>query len=241
MKIRVCPNCGKENLKDAFNCIDCGATLSVKTIMDSESEKLLIETLGAGNVTLLHISPAFQKEIKNILKALPDDETSRWGCNITSLSAQAPFKFGFLIITTHRLILTYFESDLDYSGFPERSNLAFLPPTTIDQENIKGSVPLLWALDAPQTTLTRSELDSKSVISYMIKNLSTANLIHYWFGNSALTGMVLKFNQTDDVTPAFLIPEDARETPEEITITFITPEDAQRALALSLQKGSEVT
>lgn len=41
MKVRVCPNCGKSNLENVYNCVDCGATLSVNTLMDTESEQFL--------------------------------------------------------------------------------------------------------------------------------------------------------------------------------------------------------
>lgn len=34
MKVRVCPKCGKHNLEDAWYCLDCGETLSIKTIAD---------------------------------------------------------------------------------------------------------------------------------------------------------------------------------------------------------------
>ena len=37
MKVRVCPSCGKHNLENTFNCIDCGETLSVDTLIDIES------------------------------------------------------------------------------------------------------------------------------------------------------------------------------------------------------------
>lgn len=32
MKVRVCPSCGKHNLENAFNCVDCGTTMSINTL-----------------------------------------------------------------------------------------------------------------------------------------------------------------------------------------------------------------
>lgn len=34
MKVRVCPNCGKHNPDNAWNCQECGATLSIDTLTD---------------------------------------------------------------------------------------------------------------------------------------------------------------------------------------------------------------
>ncbi len=41
MKLRTCSNCGKENSYNAWNCIECGETLSINTIVDAEKTKNL--------------------------------------------------------------------------------------------------------------------------------------------------------------------------------------------------------
>jgi len=44
MKIKVCPKCGTQNLSTALKCISCGEYLSVDSLMDTESGRLLSET-----------------------------------------------------------------------------------------------------------------------------------------------------------------------------------------------------
>jgi hypothetical protein len=34
MKVRICPQCGKQYNENAWSCADCGATLSMNTIVD---------------------------------------------------------------------------------------------------------------------------------------------------------------------------------------------------------------
>jgi hypothetical protein len=36
MKVRICPNCGKHNPEDTWNCANCGETLSMNTLADVE-------------------------------------------------------------------------------------------------------------------------------------------------------------------------------------------------------------
>ncbi len=40
MKTRVCPSCGKENSHTTWSCIECGETLSINTIADTEIAQL---------------------------------------------------------------------------------------------------------------------------------------------------------------------------------------------------------
>jgi len=40
MKVRVCPKCGKHNSENAWSCLNCGETLSTKTLMDTDSSQL---------------------------------------------------------------------------------------------------------------------------------------------------------------------------------------------------------
>lgn len=61
MKVRVCPNCGKHNDESAFNCIGCGTTLSLKTLMDTDSGQLLNVKPIAGYTELANISPYLNK------------------------------------------------------------------------------------------------------------------------------------------------------------------------------------
>lgn len=35
-KVRICPNCERHNPPDSWNCIDCGRTLSIKSIVNAD-------------------------------------------------------------------------------------------------------------------------------------------------------------------------------------------------------------
>ncbi len=231
MKVRVCPACGKVNKEDAFNCVDCEQTLSIKTLMDTDSEQFLNATPFAGGVALINVSPAFQAEAAQILKAQPDGEVFLWGCNTTTLSCAAPFKFGFLIFTAEQLILTYFDSDLDEADFPERSNLAYLP-TALDERNPNSfGSHLLWALDFPNSDLTPGEIDTRSVTIFDLKHAVSARIEQQIVGDAALVRMIAKFTSGSIQIPDFLRPENGVPSSDEISITFIFPEDADKALA----------
>ena len=117
MKVRVCPNCGKHNEEDAFSCADCGTTLSMKTLMDVDSGRLLNVKPVAGYTELAEISPYFEQDVMEVIRhVIPINEKIVWGCNITRLGRALPllahivllgsdFLFGYLIITDQRLIL----------------------------------------------------------------------------------------------------------------------------------------
>ena len=109
MKVRVCPKCGKHNLENAWQCIDCGATLSMKTLMDTEIGELLSVTPIAGHATLSEISAYFEQDVIETLKTTARiDESIIWGCDFVKLSQAPPFIFGYLIITSRQLICVRF-------------------------------------------------------------------------------------------------------------------------------------
>jgi transcription elongation factor Elf1 len=66
MKVRVCPKCEKHNLENAFNCIDCGTTLSIKTLLDTETGEMNVKPL-AGEKELTDISMDFEEHVLEIL------------------------------------------------------------------------------------------------------------------------------------------------------------------------------
>lgn len=43
MNIRICPKCGKHNPESAWSCVDCGETLSLKTLVDANNTELISE------------------------------------------------------------------------------------------------------------------------------------------------------------------------------------------------------
>ena len=40
MKVRIFSNCGQYNPPETWNCIDCGATLSIKSIAETDNSSL---------------------------------------------------------------------------------------------------------------------------------------------------------------------------------------------------------
>ena len=68
MKVKVCPNCGKHNPESAWSCENCGATLSIRTLIDIDLEN---EEENKPHVYALYIM-AFTPEIldPNTLKEI---------------------------------------------------------------------------------------------------------------------------------------------------------------------------
>ena len=110
-EVRICPRCGKHNLENAWHCIDCGTTLSVKTLMEEEDGQPSMASI-AGQRALSNLSAHFEQDVAELLDtALQDDESVVWGGHITQLSRTPPFRFGYLLVTSRQLICVEFESE----------------------------------------------------------------------------------------------------------------------------------
>jgi len=68
MKVRVCPQCGKNNLENAFSCVECGTTLSIKSLLDLESDQYSNVKAVAGETRLGEISSYFESDVEETLK-----------------------------------------------------------------------------------------------------------------------------------------------------------------------------
>lgn len=86
MIVRVCPNCGKHNAEKGVNCIDCGTTLSIKTLMDTESGQFLHEKLAEQHEKL----PVQQMTLKYAQLIVKDETPAKLILETNPLSRRKP-------------------------------------------------------------------------------------------------------------------------------------------------------
>jgi hypothetical protein len=116
MKIKICPKCGKQNDEDAWNCVDCGTTLSMKTLVEVDKTNLSSSTYKSKPASI-NLSEYFAQDFSDLQKTIRGYETVVQACNITQLTKKAPFRlgnpfrFGYLVLTSQRLIWVIFESE----------------------------------------------------------------------------------------------------------------------------------
>lgn len=226
MKVRVCPQCGKHNAENSFNCSDCGETLSMNTLMEIEEGGK-----SSGRSALKSILPCFERDLAEILKTTVKEgfEDIVWGNNFTNISDKPPYNFGFFIITSMRLICVYFQPDMN-GGYPAR------PYLNLEKEARSKSVganvdwllvgPLLAAVlrglrqkiavNYPTSALTPQERASRVVKAYDLRKLASKDLISAWYGEIQLKSVVVKFHPEDEVTLTFLDTDAARKVYESI-------------------------
>lgn len=174
MKIKLCPKCGKQNDEDAWNCIDCGATLSLNTLIDADEIETSQGDLVRGRV-LFSISQYFHSDYEALLdKVVQDDESIVWGCNIAEKSSSPPFQFGYVILTSHKLLAVYFEADIEYhlkgGILPKRSYVneggLYWNQGTKDTDEVK-----IILVQPPNYGLTSTEQASRKLGTFSLKDL----------------------------------------------------------------------
>jgi hypothetical protein len=182
MKVRVCPNCGKHNLENAWHCIDCQETLSLKTLMDTNGEQFLHVTPIAGHITLSEMSVHFEQDVlESVKNYVRNSEEIIWGCNIAVVSRRPPFLFGYLIITSHQLILVFFKSDLKRDKTSSLLQALIAPLYSYLKELFGGyyqsthpwtAVGLL-TVPYPNQPLTSSEKNTRKIITHQLEDLKS--------------------------------------------------------------------
>jgi len=211
MRVKVCPNCGKHNSENAWNCDDCGATLSMKTLVDtdefqSESEQALSE-----------ISTYFKQDVEHILNTIiQSHESIVWGCNIAQL---ASIRFGYLMVTSHRLICVKFDSETE--GEAARTVSSFLNPLkTIAKEFTGRNVPHpkrssievypsgstrepLIAVNYPSYPLTPKEEESRKQQIFDLDDLVSANVEEIGYSGPRLFRLNATFKKDKKMTVTF--------------------------------------
>ena len=225
MKVRVCPKCGKHNLEDAWSCVDCGETLSMNTLVDTESGQSLSQTPIAGHTTLSEISPHFEQDVIETLKTTVQiDESVLWGCNFAKPSKTLPFIFGYFIITSRQLILAQFRSDIrkdKTAGVDLVLNpLKFLAKELLDTYE-KSTHPWtameLLNIPYPSQPLTSTEKSSREVMTVNLKNVSSARIIQSWHKENLINSLVFGFEKSNEVTITFYSPHQAEKAYQVLT------------------------
>jgi hypothetical protein len=201
----------------------------MKTLIDTEDGQPSVVPI-AGQPALSSVSPHFEQDVVEILDTIiQGDESVILGCNVTQLSRRAPFTFGYLIITSQRLIRAHFESELkrdvassalslanplaflikEVSGFdlrPKRSCLEVWPTP--------GTRTPALAVDYPSYPLTPEEKASRRVAIHDLENLVSADLASIGYTEISLMSLTVGFRQGNEMTVTFCDPDQARETYE---------------------------
>lgn len=223
-KARVCPKCGKHNSESAWHCIDCGTTLSMKTLVDMEDGQPSVVPI-AGHRELSSISPHFEQDVEEILDtALRDDESVVWGCNITQIATTPPFRFGYLLLTSQRLICVQFESEVTRDALYTVLTVLqlLLRPLRFSMKEIGvlnvrpsrpwiGGSPTVPAVNYPSYPPTPAEKASRSVAVHELEDLVSADLTNNWYGQTLVTNLTAKFQGDRKATFAFYAPHQAQE------------------------------
>ena len=184
MKVKVCPECGKHNSENAWSCADCGTTLALNTLIDTDDFQ------AEGQQALSEISPYFKQDVETVLNTvIQSHETVVYGCDITQLGG---IRFGYLLITSHRLICVKFESETEGEFARIASSMAnplkaFLneftgrniprPKRFCHEVRPSGStrVPLI-AVGSPKYPLTAREEESRNMKIYNLQELVSVNI-----------------------------------------------------------------
>ncbi len=220
MIVRVCPKCGKHNLEKAWHCTDCGETLSIKTLTDTDSGRLLSATPIAGHATLSEISANFEQDVLETLRTtVRKDESIIWGCNWLSLSDAPPFFFGYLILTSRQLVCVQFVSDTKRAKTSSAIQLLLSPMAFLMKEmsGVSGESTHPWtAVGArfpyPSNPLTPGEKNSRQVAANELGNLTSASLMSSWFGESLINSLVFRFKNAGESVITFYTPHQAEKT-----------------------------
>jgi hypothetical protein len=225
MKVRVCPECGKQNDENAWNCANCGATLSMNTLMDSDD----IQTSPvAGKGILSSVSEYFQEDLTySIKKHLQGDEVVVHGCDVCKPSEKPPFSFGYLILTSKQLICVQFESETEEhlikGTVPKRAHSYF---TGRGGGRHHGRVIYVWLVNRPSYSLTSKEKSSRRIATISLKDLKSIALMELRvtmqlneadaIGGDIFHQLNLSFAQENDTTLT------------DFSMTFYFPDEALR-------------
>ena len=217
---RVCPKCGKHNLENAWHCTDCGETLSLKTLMDTDSGRLLSATPVAGHTALSEISACFERDVLETLRTINGTgESIIWGSNWFSLSDAPPFFFGYLIVTSRQLVCVQFASDTKKAKASSAIRLLLNPINSLMRElaGVYGESTHPWtAMGArfpyPSHPLTPAERYSRVVIANELGNLMSASIIPGWYGESLINSLAFRFDGSGESVITFYSPHQAEKT-----------------------------
>jgi hypothetical protein len=176
MQIRLCPECGKVNDENAWNCVNCGTTLGIETLMDAAQAQAEEADLPRKRA-LISVSKYFKDDYTNLLDtALHEDETIIKGCDINRYSMSPPFDFGYLILTNKRLICVSFSADTDIHMSETVPRRPYLTSTYASGLTERGHAISSYAVDKIDSPLTENERSTRDVTTLHLKNLYSADL-----------------------------------------------------------------
>ena len=211
MKVRVCPKCGKHNPESVWHCADCGETLGVNTLVDTEAPQKLD--------VMRNISRPYHEDVAELVGTIiQSGESVIRGYDITQIIGGEAFAFGYLVITSQRLIRVQFESEtkrrasswLAAAGNP----LSFLVKEAVGV-NVRPERPLIGgvpAVNRPSYPLTPKEKASRKMAIHDLENLVSADLASSWYGEIVVTNLTMRFRQGEEMTVTFYAPHEAEET-----------------------------
>lgn len=220
MKARICPECGKHNPENAFNCVACGATLSIKTLVDTESRQFENIKPVAGLYELVNISPNFETDVIDLLKRVNRDfENIVWGCNVTQATRNGEFSFGYLIFTSQRVIKVAFKPITERKKTESIFALLENPVNFITNELFgmytgpkrqffevwptRNSRKPFLAIAPPQYPLTPAEMASRNEISYALDQVKSCQLESIGYQDTILIDLRVLFQPNAELTATF--------------------------------------
>lgn len=200
MKIKLCPQCGKQNDVNAWNCVECGATLSLNTIVDAgdfPSSQVVV----AGKGVLSSVSPFFQDDLAELIKTKTrSSESIVKGCDVCKPSVLPPYKFGFIIITSEQILCVFFDSEIKANllkaVLPKRPWSRRVLGSFVEGSSVEPPLTRLADhrfVNRPDYALTSAERSSRKIISYSLDALYSCELVNDIFLN-------LKFRSGDGIS-----------------------------------------
>jgi hypothetical protein len=224
MKIRICPDCGKQNPENSFNCSDCGQTLSVDTLFDLQEQHSVADF--RAQRMLANISPYFAEEVDAVLEAAGENRRDvLFGANVAPLSKKSYFWFGFLIITSQRLLCVQFQSetkrDIGATFFSLRKDVPFF---LVDQLHSLNLTPKrasfqypIAIVNFPTYSLMPNEISSRRTTILDLYNLVSIGFETFWVPlpplcpETELTKMTAKFQKDKELRVIFYMSHEAQQ------------------------------
>jgi len=207
MKIRICPDCGKQNPENSFNCSDCGQTLSVDTLFDLQEQHSVADF--RGQRMLANISPYFAEEVDAVLETAGENRRDvLFGANVKPLSRKSYFWFGFLIITSQRLLCVQFQSepkrDIGTTFFSRL--LKDVPFFLVRDEFHSQDLTSKRELGYPTYPLTPKEKATRRTLILDLYDLAAVD-----FGGPNCMTMSANFRKDKELHVIFLMPHEAQQ------------------------------
>jgi hypothetical protein len=220
MRVRVCPKCQKRNKENAWDCVACGETLPMSSLVDTAFLQS-IDLTSEGGQSLSNVSPYFLQDFQEYKDSIIQvDEVIVRGFNVTQIARMSPHKFGYIIITSERLIVVYFVAIPDEgSALPVSPILSVsLPKLNTNKRPNRPCLKIrltarsmrhMLALDYPKEPLTEDEKVSRKIDSYYLNDLTSVRIESVGTGETMLPNLILKNKKGQEIILVFYMPHEA--------------------------------